>query len=104
MLPAGAAAGARESAYVTTLNSGVFGYDVGSTGALTRLQGSPFPAGNDGFGVTATADRRHLYVSNYASKSVSAFDLAKNGSLTPVAGSPFGSPQPVLSAVTPDGR
>jgi 6-phosphogluconolactonase len=99
------AATASDVAYVTTLGSGVFAYDIDPAGgALTPLQGSPFPAGNDGFGVTATPDRRHLYVSNYGSNTLSVFNIAANtGALTP-AGSPVATPQPVLSATTPDGR
>jgi 6-phosphogluconolactonase len=104
LVPSSADAASPEHVYVTTLGSGVFGYDIGSGGSLTRVQGSPFPAGNDGFGVTATPDRRHLYVSNYNSRNLSAFAVRETGSLTPIAGSPFGAPQPVLSAVTPDGR
>jgi DNA-binding beta-propeller fold protein YncE len=103
LVPSYAVAGSDEHAYVTTLSSGVFGYDVGSGGALTGLQGSPFPAGQDGFGVTATPDRRHLYVSNYGDNDVSTFDLARNGALKP-AGPTIATPSPVLSAVTPDGR
>ncbi len=103
MLPSYAAAGTPENAYVTTLSSGVFGYDVGSGGALMGLQGSPFPAGNDGFGVTATPDRRHLYVSNYGDNNLSTFDVAQGGALEPV-GATTATPSPVLSAVTPDGR
>jgi DNA-binding beta-propeller fold protein YncE len=104
LVPSGVAAASGENAYVTTLSSGVFGYDVGSGGALTRLQGSPFPAGHDGFGVTATPDRRHLYVSNYSDNNVSAYDVGKDGSLKPAPGPPAATPSPVLSAVTPDGR
>jgi 6-phosphogluconolactonase len=98
-------AGGSDVAYVTTLGSGVFAYDVDpASGALTPVQGSPFPAGNDGFGVTATPDRKHLYVSNYGDGNLSAFDInADTGGLTPGAGSPFATPQPVLSAVTPNG-
>ncbi len=101
-----AAAASPEVAYVTTLGSGVFAYEIDPAGgALTSLQGSPFPAGQDGFGVTATPDRRHLYVSNYGDKNLSAFDIAAgSGVLSTVSGSPFPSPQPVLSAPTPDGR
>ena len=90
---------------MTTFNSGLFGYGIDSPGgALTPLQGSPFPAGKDGFGVTPTPDRRHLYVSNYADHSISAFDISPSGALSAVQGSPFHAPQPVLSAPTPNGR
>jgi 6-phosphogluconolactonase len=99
------AAARDDVAYVTTLGSGVFAYDVDPAGgALTPLQGSPFPAGADGFGVTATPDRQHLYVSNYGDSNLAAFDIAAgSGALSPGAGSPFGTRNPVLSAVTPNG-
>jgi 6-phosphogluconolactonase len=100
-----AGASSPEGAYVTTLSSGLFAYGIDSTGgALTPLQGSPFPAGQGGFGVTPTPDRRHLYVSNYGSHSISAFDVGASGALSAVHGSPFAAPQPVLSAATPNGR
>jgi len=102
-VPSNAAAATPENAYVTTVGSGVFGYGVGSGGSLTRLQGSPYPAGHGGFGVTATPDRRHLYVSNYSDGKISTFDVAANGSLKP-AGPTTATQSPVLSAVTPDGR
>ena len=103
---AGASPASPEIAYVTTVGSGVFAYDIDSAGgALTPLQGSPFPAGNGGFGVTATPDRQHLYVSNSVDKNLSSFDIAAgSGALSPGAGSPFGAPSPLLSAVTPNGH
>jgi 6-phosphogluconolactonase len=95
---------ASDVAYVTTIGSGVFAYDVNpASGSLAQVQGSPFPAGNDGFGVTATPDRRHLYVSNYEDNTLSVFEIAASGALSP-AGSPVATPHPVLSATTPDGR
>jgi 6-phosphogluconolactonase len=99
------AAARDDVAYVTTLGSGVFAYDVDpASGALTPLQGSPFPGGHDGFGVTATPDRQHLYVSNYGDSNLASFDIAAgSGALSPGAGSPFSTRNPVLSAVTPNG-
>src|SRR3954452_19295350 len=105
IVPPTAEADATEHAYATTLSSGLFAFGVDTTtGALTPLQGSPYRSGNGGFGVTATPDRRHLYVSNYGAHTISAFDVGKGGALSPVPGSPFPAPQPVLSTTTPDGR
>jgi 6-phosphogluconolactonase len=100
----GAASASADVVYVTTLSSGVQAYKVTATGALKRLSASPFPAGQDGFGVTATPDGRFLYASNYADRTLSGFSLAPGtGALSPLAGSPFPTRQAVLSAVTPDG-
>ena len=102
LLPAASASA--DVAYVTTLNSGVQAYKVTATGALKRLNASPFPAGNDGFGVSATPDGRFLYASNYGNQTLSGYSVAPGtGSLSPLAGSPFPTRQAVLSAVTPDG-
>lgn len=98
-----AATAASENAYVTTLGSGVFAFDViEGTGGLQVVQGSPFPAGNDGFGVTATPNRRHLYVSNYGNSTVGIYGIGNGGALSPAGTA--STPKPVLSATTPDGR
>ena len=90
---------------MTTLNSGVYAYAIDAAGGtLAPLQGSPYPAGNGGFGVTATPNRRHLYVSNYGDGTLSAFDVASDGVLSPVGGPLSATPHPVFSAPTPNGR
>ena len=72
---------------------------------MTPVQGSPFASGNGGFGLSATPARTKLYVSEYGSKRIGGYDISgPPGGLIPVSGSPFAAPQPVLSAVTPDGH
>jgi 6-phosphogluconolactonase len=65
-----------------------------TTGALTAVPGSPFPAGSFPRSVAVDFLRRFVYVANGGSfpsfnGSVSAYRIAENGVLTPVAGSPF---------------
>jgi len=76
----------------------VFAYQLGATGTLTAVPGSPFAtgAGNTGAvfcrgncqSAAYSAKRRLLFVSG--TTGISALVVATNGSLTPVAGSPFG--------------
>jgi 6-phosphogluconolactonase (cycloisomerase 2 family) len=62
----------------------------GSTGALTRAAGSPFPAGRDPHVTALAPGGRFAYVVNDGSHDVSAYELgAASGVLRPVAGSPF---------------
>jgi len=61
-----------------------------ATGALTRVPGSPFSAGNAA-SLFAIA-HNFLYVVNAADGTVSAYSInPASGALTPVPGSPFGS-------------
>jgi len=81
-----------------------------STGALTEMAGSPFPAGNPGgddnprFGVTDT-NGHFLYVTVKDSNAVSAFAIDQTtGALTILAGSPFVTgPLPLGIAASPTG-
>jgi 6-phosphogluconolactonase (cycloisomerase 2 family) len=57
------------------------------TGALTPLEGSPFPAGGSGaFGIslTATPDGRFLFAGKAGSSDITTFSIAPNGGLTPM--------------------
>jgi len=74
-------------------SSVIQGYSINhSTGALTAIQGSPFPTSG---GDTIIADHlgRFLFISNSANGSVSAFQIdATTGKLTQSQGSPFAAP------------
>ena len=62
----------------------------GTTGALTPVAGSPFPAGVGPTSVTVDATGQFAYVANAGSSNVSAYAIdTTTGALTPVAGSPF---------------
>lgn len=84
--------------YATDLNAGtVAGFLYNSTsGALTPVPGSPFPAGNTPVQVVQVATQAStllfLYVSNLndAAGGISAFAInQQNGALSPIPGSPF---------------
>jgi 6-phosphogluconolactonase len=81
-----------------------------STGALSKISGSPFAAGSDPFSVTVDPTGRFAYVANVCSDcsagSISAYTISSStGALHPVAGSPFAAGQgPVSVAVDPSGH
>jgi len=78
--------------YVTNHTSDdVSGYSINATtGELTPLSGSPFPAEETPFDVVVEPSDRYVYVTNHLSGNVSAYALtAGTGALTPITGSPF---------------
>ena len=94
--------------YVSPTEGDVWGYAINfSTGALSLIAGSPFPAGSESFSVSADPSGRFLYVGNindnplpYDTISGYAIDPA-TGALTPLPGSPFEADlQPYSLAVT----
>jgi DNA-binding beta-propeller fold protein YncE len=63
---------------------------AGTTGALTPISGSPFPAGVGPSSVTVHPTGPFAYVANGAADNVSAYTIAgTTGTLTPIPGSPF---------------
>lgn len=80
------------SAYVTIPASNqVAGYSIdGTSGALTPLAGSPFPAGVEPLSAAVSAPGGFLYVANNGSNNLSVYSIDQSsGALTPVSGSPF---------------
>jgi len=78
--------------YVTNESSdNVSGYTINpSTGALTAIAGSPFPAGRSPRSVAVDPGDRFAYVANFGSDSISGYDIdASTGALRAMAGSPF---------------
>ena len=73
-----------------TLNVGyVFGFSVGSGGALTPLNGgAPFPAGNYPSAIASDPSSTYVYVTDFTNGNVLGYSGA-SGLLTPLAGSPF---------------
>jgi 6-phosphogluconolactonase len=80
--------------YLPGYGSGVSGYTIDSTsGALTPISGSPFPAGTNLIAVALDPTGTYAYVTNHDSSGagwVSGFAInPTTGVLTPIAGSPF---------------
>lgn len=76
-----------------------------TTGALTAVAGSPFPAGTYPNVVTVDPSGKFAYVANIDSAEISAYTInTSSGALTPTAGSPFaaGGPNTFPRAVTVD--
>lgn len=101
-----AAAQAKRNVYVSHfLSNNVAAFDVGGSGALAPLAGSPFAAGPIALGEALSPDGKHLYVASGSGNGVIAYGVAGDGSLAPIAGSPFASPGgPTGVAVAPDGK
>jgi 6-phosphogluconolactonase (cycloisomerase 2 family) len=76
----------------------------GTTGALTPIAGSPFPAGLRPKSLTVDPSGRFVYVANLLSNNVSTYAIdGSTGALTPVADSPFPTGVEPLSVTTTAG-
>lgn len=95
--------------YVTAYDSSVsphvgyvFGFSVGSGGALAPLAGSPFAAGTQPSGIASDASSTYVYATDYAKGNVLAYTVAASGALTKLSGSPFAAgAQPSAIVVNP---
>ena len=104
VLPSGAAVFV--TAYDSTVSPSVgyvFGFMVGSNGALTAMTGSPFAAGVHPSAVASSSTGNYLYVTDYASGNVLGYSVASTtGLLSPLSGSPFpAGNQPTAIVVDP---
>ncbi len=101
-------AGPKYFAYVANAGSNnVSAYSIdASTGALTALTGSPFPAGSFPQSVTIDPTGKFAYVANGASNSVSAYAMdASTGAMTAIPSSPFAAGTgPISVTVDPTGK
>jgi 6-phosphogluconolactonase (cycloisomerase 2 family) len=93
------------SAYDSTVTPNVgyvFAFSVGSTGALTPLNGgAPFRAGVAPSALASDSTSAYLYATDATSGDVLGYSIA-SGSLTPLAGSPFpAGNQPSAIAIDP---
>jgi 6-phosphogluconolactonase (cycloisomerase 2 family) len=91
------------SAYDTTANTGyVFGFNIGSSGTLSPITGSPWTVGTHPSALIGDPTSKYLYVTDFASGNVLGYNLTSSGVLsTPLAGSPYATgSQP--SAITTD--
>ena len=93
------------TAHDTTANSGyVFGFSIGSGGALTALKGSPFAAGTNPSAVASDLSSSHVYVTDLANGNVLGYAVT-GGLLSPLSGSPFpAGSQPDAIAVDASGK
>lgn len=71
-----------------SVNNGVVSLSIATSGGLTEVAGSPFPAGTQPVAVAVDATGAFVYASNSGSNDVSAY-TSKAGVLTQVPGSPF---------------
>jgi DNA-binding beta-propeller fold protein YncE len=83
--------------------NGVDAYSIGSDGALTPVQGSPFATGNGPRAVAVDPTGQFVYLANFQDvSSLSGYSIEPNGALTPIAGSPFATGAQAISvAITP---
>ncbi len=79
--------------YVGDTNGTVAAFNVASSGALTALSGSPFPAGsaplNLAWSYNDSNAASFLYAADFSGGGIYGFTIDSNGALTPLAGSPF---------------
>jgi 6-phosphogluconolactonase (cycloisomerase 2 family) len=78
----------------------IFGFSVGSNGALAAIPGSPFPAGSLPCGIASDSSGGHVYVTDYINREVLGFSVA-SGVLTSLGSFPAGN-QPKSIAVDPN--
>ena len=94
-------------AYVANAGDGsISGFTVTATGGLKPVAGSPFPAGNLSFSITATPDGVFAYAPSASAGTVSAYRIdSETGALTQIVGSPFSITglSAYSSAITPNG-
>jgi 6-phosphogluconolactonase len=93
------------SAGMGTNTLSVFSVDS-STGVLTTVAGSPFPAGAAPFSVAVDPSGRFIYVPNQSGNNLSAYSIDLNtGAPKQLTGSPYAvGNTPQASAVDPTGR
>jgi 6-phosphogluconolactonase len=87
--------------YVTAYDSSVtpyvgyiFGFEVGSGGALTALPGSPYAAGSQPTGIASDSTGSYVYVTDFLRSDVLGYAIASSsagsaGALSTLSGSPF---------------
>ena len=90
----------------STANPGwVFGFIVGSNGALTPAANSPYQAGVKPSGITADPVSRFIYVTDFASNQLIGYSIQNSGSLNFLVNGPFRTGnQPSAIAIDPRGK
>lgn len=89
----------------STANPGwVFGFVIGSGGALTPTGNSPYKAGVKPSGITADPVSRFIYVTDFASNQLIGYSIQSSGVLNFLTNGPFRTGnQPTALAVDPRG-
>jgi 6-phosphogluconolactonase (cycloisomerase 2 family) len=89
----------------STANPGwVFGYTIGTGGALTAVSGSPFEAGVKPSAITTDPVSRFVYVTDYASSQLIGYTVQGGGTLNFMVNGPFvAGSQPTSVVVDPRG-
>jgi 6-phosphogluconolactonase len=82
----------------------VFGYSVGSGGALTATGGSPYKAGVKPSGITGDPVNRFVYVTDFASNELIGYSIQSGGVLNFMVNGPFKTGnQPSAVVIDPRG-
>lgn len=90
----------------TTAGNGyVYGYIIGSDGALTASANSPYSAGVRPSGIAADPSSAYVYVTDYASSQLIGYRVVNSTTLSYLTAGPFSSgKQPTGVAIDPRGR
>jgi 6-phosphogluconolactonase (cycloisomerase 2 family) len=90
----------------STANPGwIFGFSVGSGGALTPTQGSPYKAGVKPTAVAADPTSRFIYVTDFASNQLIGYGVQSNGTLNFLINGPFKTgAEPAAVSIDPRGK
>jgi 6-phosphogluconolactonase len=90
----------------STANPGwVFGYAVGSSGALTPASGSPYKAGVRPSSLVADPTDRFVYVTDYASNELIGYGITSGSTLSFLINGPFKTGnEPAAICIDPRGK
>jgi 6-phosphogluconolactonase (cycloisomerase 2 family) len=90
----------------STANPGwLFGFSVGSGGALTPTTGSPYRAGVKPSALTSDPTSRFVYVTDFASNHLIGYTVQSSGTLTFLINGPFKTgAEPSAIAMDPRGK
>jgi 6-phosphogluconolactonase len=90
----------------STANPGwIFGFSVGSGGALAQTQGSPYKAGVKPTAVAADPTSRFIYVTDYASNQMVGYGVQSSGTLNFLINGPFKTgAEPESISIDPRGK
>lgn len=93
-------------ATTSTANPGwVFGFTVGSGGAVSPTQGSPYRAGVKPSAVAADPTSRFIYVTDFASNQLIGYTVQSSGVISFLINGPFKTGnEPAAVAIDPRGR
>ena len=82
----------------------VFGFAIGSGGAVSATSGSPYQAGVKPVGITADPTNRFVYATDYASNTLIGYSVMSNGVLNFMVNGPFKTAnQPTAIVIDPRG-